>query len=251
VDGYGASTYGDGIADVYDDWYARTDDLDTAVEHLHVLAAGGRVLELAIGTGRLALPLAARGVAVEGVDASAAMVARMRAKPGGELIPVVIGDMAGDLPAGPFRLVFVAFNSFFGLLTADAQQRCFQAVAERLEPEGSFVIEAFVPQPPSPGSRVEVRRVDADRLVLMATLDHPDEQRSEGHLVELSEAGGVRLRPWAVRWAFPDELDAMATAAGLELEGRSADWRGAPFDEESPAHVSCYRPARRAGVPNT
>ncbi len=251
MEGYSAASYGDGMADVYDDWYGRADDLDETVDLLHALADGGRVLELAIGTGRLALPLAERGVAIEGVDASAAMVTRMRAKPGGERIPVVVGDMASELPAGPYRLVFVAYNSFFGLLTADAQQACFQSVAERLEPQGSFVVEAFVPQPPTAGSRLEVRRLKVDRLVLRATLDHPDEQRSEGHFVELSEAGGVRLRPWAVRWAFPDELDAMAAEAGLVLGERWADWRRTPFDAESATHVSRYRPAPRIEAART
>jgi SAM-dependent methyltransferase len=251
VEGYGAATYGDGMAEVYDDWYARSLDVDAAVDRIQALAGDGRVLELAIGTGRLALPLAARGVVIEGIDASAAMIARLRDKPGGAEIPVTVGDMADDLPPGPFRVVFVAYNSFFGLLSSDAQQRCFRAVAERLEPEGSFVLEAFVPQPPAPGSRVEVRHLTADRLVLMVSVDQPDDQRSEGHFVELTDGAPVRLRPWAVRWAFPDELDAMAARAGLEAAERWSGWAGEPFDGDSATHVSRYRRARRAGEGRT
>jgi hypothetical protein len=172
------------------------------------------------------------------------MLARLRDKPGGEQIPVTLGDMARDVPVGPFRVIFVACNSFFGLLSADAQHRCLHAVAQRLEPGGTFVLEAFVPEPPTEGSRVEVRRMTADRLVLMVSVDHPDDQRSEGHFVDLTELGGVRLRPWAVRWSFPEELDAMAAAAGLTLVGRWAGWNGEPFDADSRTHVSHYGGAR-------
>lgn len=240
MEGYGAATYGDAMADVYDEWYGA-DDLRGPLDHLQRLAGDGRVLELAVGTGRLALPLKARGVAIEGIDASAEMLARLRGKPGGDQIPVTLGDMARDLPDGPYRVIFVAFNSFFGLLSADTQQQCLDAVAPRLEPGGTFVLEAFVPQPPTAGSRVEVRHMTADRLVLMVSLDHPHDQRSEGHFVELTEVGGIRLRPWAVRWSFPEELDAMAATAGLELVARWAGWNGEQFDADSRTHVSHYR----------
>jgi SAM-dependent methyltransferase len=240
MEGYGAATYGDGIADVYDEWHAHPDDTDAAVERLAALAGGGRVLELGVGTGRLALPLAARGVAIEGVDASAAMAARLRAKPGGEAIPVTVGDMATDLPAGPFRLIFAAFNTFFAMLTADAQRSGFRAAAGQLEPDGRLLIEAFVPATVEAGSRVEVKRLAVDRVVLMVSVDEPDEQRAAGHLVELSAAAGVRLRPWAIRYAAPDELDAMAADAGLVLCERWADWTGSEFGPDSAGHVSLY-----------
>jgi SAM-dependent methyltransferase len=121
VDGYGPASYGDAMADVYDEWYAELPQLDAAVECLFTLAEGGTVLELGVGTGRLALPLAARGVRVVGVDASAAMIERLRAKPGSEAVVATVGDMAAPTPSGPFTLVFAAVNTFFGLDTEQAQ----------------------------------------------------------------------------------------------------------------------------------
>src|SRR5580698_6138505 len=134
--------YGDRWAAVYDDHYGHMDP-GRAVEFLAGLAGGGRVLELAIGTGRIALPLAARGITVEGIDASAAMVARLRAKPGGTSIPVTMGDMAGVPADGPFSLVYLVFNTVFGLLTQARQKECFRSVARVLGPGGVFVIECF------------------------------------------------------------------------------------------------------------
>jgi SAM-dependent methyltransferase len=143
---YGPSTYGDRWADVYDDWdVTAARDTERTVEVLAELAGSGPVLELAIGTGRVGLPLAERGLEVHGVDASEAMVAKLREKPGGDRIPVTMGDFA-DVPVeGRFTLVFVVFNTIFGLLTQADQVRCFRNVAERLTDDGRFVIEAFVP----------------------------------------------------------------------------------------------------------
>jgi SAM-dependent methyltransferase len=246
VHGYDESTYGERFADVYDEWYLGISDVDATVAALVQLAAGGAVLELGIGTGRLAIPLAMTGLDVHGVDASEAMLAQLRAKPGAESVTAVFGDMAEDLPRGPFTLAFVAYNTFFGLPNEARQRACFAAVAEVLRPDGRFVIEAFVPEaPPRSGSLVEVRHLTADRVVLTASVHLPDEQRAEGQFIELTESGGVRLRPWSVRYASPDQLDEMAAGAGFSLERRTADWEGAPFDETSAHHVSVYRPAGR------
>src|SRR5215468_6132678 len=147
--------YGDRWADVYDEHHSLPDP-GPAVEFLAGLAGGGPVLELAIGTGRVALPLAARGITVEGVDASAAMVEQLRAKPGGESIPVVIGDMAEVPVSGRFRLVYLVFNTLFGLLSQARQAQCFANVARVLEPDGMFVIECFVP---------DLSRFDRDQRV--------------------------------------------------------------------------------------
>src|SRR5215472_16433574 len=136
--------YGDRWAAVYDDHYGQLDP-GPAVEFLAGLAGDGRALELAIGTGRVALPLAARGITVEGVDASAAMVEQLRAKPGGESIPVAIGDMAEVPVSGRFRLVYLVFNSLFGLLSQARQAQCFGNVARVLDPGGMFAVECFVP----------------------------------------------------------------------------------------------------------
>jgi len=145
VAGYEPSTYGDRIAAVYDEWLGVPQDTDDAVAFLAGLAGQGPALELGIGTGRVELPLAARGVEVHGIDASEAMVARLHAKPGGEAIPVTIGDFA-DVPVeGAFPLVFVVFNTFFALLSQEAQVRCFENAARRLAPGGAFVLQAFGP----------------------------------------------------------------------------------------------------------
>jgi SAM-dependent methyltransferase len=159
VEGYDASTYGERFADVYDEWYAGTADVEGTVAVLAELAGGGPVLELGVGTGRLAIPLVARGLSVHGVDASPAMVALLRGKPGGEQVHVTTADFADvavDVDGG-FALVFVAFNTFFNLPTAEAQQRCVTNVARLLRPGGSFVVEAFVPDPESAPVR---RRAD-------------------------------------------------------------------------------------------
>jgi SAM-dependent methyltransferase len=246
VEGYRADAYGEAMADVYDEWYAGVSDVDATVDALTRLVAtagGGRVLELGVGTGRLALPLAARGLQVTGVDVSPAMIARLTAKPGGDGIDLVVGDMAEDLPEGPFSLVFVAFNTFFGLTSREAQTRCFAEVADRLEPHGVFVVEAFVPDDEiiGGGARIEVRSMSADRVVLTVSRHDASTQRAEGQFVELTEAGGVRLRPWSLRYAPPAELDAMADEAGLALDQRWSAWDETPFTSDSSHHVSLYR----------
>ena len=251
MEGYEPQTYGDAMAEVYDDWYANVSDADAtvaAVVELVRAAGGGRVLELGVGTGRLALPMAAAGLDVTGIDVSAAMLDRLRAKPGAEAVTVVHGDMATELPDGPFAVVLVAFNTFFSLTTADAQQRCLANIAGRLAPRGRFALEAFVPDEEriDAGSRVEVRSLSRDRVVLTVSRHDAESQRAEGQFVELSETGGVRLRPWSLRYAGPAELDRMAEAAGLELVSRRSSWAGAPFDADSVNHVSLYRRAGSA-----
>jgi SAM-dependent methyltransferase len=245
VEGYEPSSYGEAMADVYDEWYADLTDVGAAVAAITRLAAGGRVLELGTGTGRLSIPLAVSGLDVSGVDVSPAMVNRLRSKPGGDRVAVVVGDMASarDLPPGPFSIVFVAFNTFFDLTTAEEQARCFTAVASRLAPDGSFLVEGFVPDDEliEDGSRVEVRSLTVDRVVLTVSRHDAAAQRAEGQFVELTERGGVRLRPWSLRYAPPAELDEMAGRAGFELAERWRSWDGTAFTPDSPHHVSRYR----------
>lgn len=247
VEGYGPSTYGDRFADVYDDWYGDVTDAAACAARLAALARelDGPVLELGIGSGRLALPLASLGVEVHGIDASPAMVERLRAKPGGDAIRVTTGDMAElDLEEPPqFAVVFVAFNTLFNLPTPDRQQRCLQRVSELLAPEGRFVVEAFVPRSDlgsEASGSVTPRRIALDEVVLTVSQVDPVAQTITGQHVHLREHG-IRLRPWHLRYAPPAELDAMAAAAGLELESRSAGWSGEPFTEASGVHVSTYR----------
>jgi SAM-dependent methyltransferase len=246
MQGYDASSYGDAFADVYDDWYRDISDVDVTVVELLDLADGGPILELGVGTGRLAVPLAeaglADGVAVVGIDASAAMLARLAWRDPGRLVTTIHGDIRYDLPDGPFGLVFAAYNTLFNLTDEDAQARCFEEVARRLRPSGRFVIEAFVPDdPPRRGDSVTVRSIAADRVVLSISVDDPDQQSAAGQFVELTETDGVRLRPWSIRYSTPAQLDQYARAAALVLEQRWESFGRSAFDEESIRHVSVYR----------
>jgi SAM-dependent methyltransferase len=242
--GYGNSTYGDAFADVYDDWYAQISDAESTVATLTALVeagGGGSILELAVGTGRLAIPLARTGLEVHGIDTSQAMLDRLRSKPGGDTVHSVLGDMSLALPGGPHAVVFVAYNSLFAL-DAPARSACFAAVARSLVAGGHFVVEAFVPDLDRPaGSTIGVRSMSATHVVLSIDIHHPDDQRAEGQFVEITEAGGVRLRPWSVHYASPAALDADAARAGFVLADRWEDWDGAPFDQHSGRHVSVYR----------
>jgi SAM-dependent methyltransferase len=240
VKDYDAATYGDRIADVYDDLYTGL-DTEGAVETLAELAGNGPVLELAIGTGRLALPLAERGLEVHGVDASEAMVRKLREKPGGDRIPVTFGDFA-DVPVeGSFSLIFVAFNTLFALLTQEDQVRCFAHAATRLAEGGVFVVEAFFPDLGrfDRGQRTQSTLVDAQRVMLDVSRHDPVAQRIDSQHVVITEAG-AKLYPVVVRYAFPSELDLMARLAGLRLTERWGGWRREAFTADSPRHVSVY-----------
>ncbi len=250
--GYDPATYGDRFADIYDDWYPDPEGTDAAVAAIRGWTApGDAILELGVGTGRLAIPLAAAGRLVWGIDSSAAMIDQLAAKAGGNLVTTTVGDMGADLPPGPFHLVFVALNTFFGLPTAEAQAACFGTVASRLRLGGRFVIEAFVPATEAmpagaamgSSDRIEVRSMTVDTVVLSISRFDADDQRAEGHHVELRHGMPVILRPWAVRYSTPDQLDAMAAAACLTLESRCGSWTGEPFSDTSTHHLSVYRRA--------
>jgi len=242
---YDVSTYGERMADVYDDWPRLPTNTERAVEFLAGVAGRGPILELGVGTGRIALPLLQRGFTVHGIDASPAMVAKLRAKPGGERIPVAMGDFAEVAVAGRFSLIFVAFNTFFGLLSQDAQLRCFSAVAERLADDGVFVIEAFVPDLTRfhRGQHVGVTDVGANAVHLETSVHDPVAQRVRAQQVVITERG-VRLYPVEVRYAWPSELDLMARLAGLRLRERWGGWGRETFDASSGAHVSVYERVR-------
>ena len=235
--------FGEVWADDYDE---RTSlDPAPAVDFLAGLANGGRVLELAVGTGRVALPLAARGVRVEGVEGSPAMAARLREKPGGDGVPVTVGDMA-DVPAdGPFTLVYLVYNTFFNLLEAERQQACFDNVARVLGEDGAFVIEAYVPDPSffDRGQRVQALSVTDNAATSAVYRYDLAAQRFHPQKLTFAPAGG-RRRPHAERYCWPAELDVMAARAGLRLDTRLADWSGRPFGPDSTGHVSVYRRAR-------
>jgi SAM-dependent methyltransferase len=243
MDGYTHSTYGDAFADVYDDWYQDISAVEATVNLLAGFAgefAPAPVLELGVGTGRLAIPLAARGVDVVGLDTSEAMLAKLAQNDPKRSVRAIRGDMVDDQPSGPFALIFVAFNTFFNLLTEARQQSCFAAAARRLVPGGAFVIEAFVPDPRL-GSTVDVRSMTVDSVVLSVATHDDATQTAQGQYISFSAESGVRLRPWVIRYATVEQLDAMAENSEFRLAERSEDAEGAPFTADSQRHVTVYR----------
>ena len=240
---YGPSTYGERIADMYDDWHDSPVDTEEAVAFLAGAAGEGPSLELGIGTGRVALPLAARGLVVHGIEASPAMVDRLREKPAGSEIPITIGDFADVDAPGPFSLVFVVYNTFLQLASQDEQCRCVANVANRLSPGGRFVVQAIVPDLShrfDRGQRVAAGPITPDRIILSVNRHDPVAQHVTSAQV-LITAQGAEIFPLNTRYVYPPELDLMARLAGLELEGRYAGWQREPFTAASPQHISIYR----------
>ncbi len=235
------TSFGAEVAAKYDD-VLRGDEDDVVVSFFERMAAGGSALELAIGTGRIALPLAARGVRVEGIDISPHMVARLRAKRGGDRISVTIGDFA-DVPVqGMFRLVYVVYNTLFNLLTQADQVRCFENVAMHLTEDGSFVVEALVPgylYRLRDNQYVDAETIDVDTVRLDVGRHDPVRQLLDESHVSLSR-GSVELSPIVTRYAWPSELDLMARIAGLRLTERWGGWNSEPFTAASTLHVSVY-----------
>ena len=233
-------TYGDLIADIYDELYAELDPT-AAVDMLAELAGDGPALELAIGTGRIALPLADRGVPVHGIDISEAMVERLREKPGGDRIAVTIGDFADVGVDGRFRLVYVGFNTFYALTSQEEQLRCFANVAEHLAEDGVFVLEGFVPDLARyrHHQHVGAVKVEVDQVMLDVSRHDPVAQRIDAQHVFIRESG-IRLQPVQIRYAWPAELDLMARLAGLRLRERWSGWDRGPFTADSERHVSVY-----------
>lgn len=240
------SAYGERWATVYDDWYPPLDDDDPMVTTLAQLAGDGPALELGVGTGRVALPLARRGVDVHGVDASEAMLERLRAKAGADELTVTVGDITEVDLGRRFRLVFGVFNVVFNLLAQDAQVRLFENAARHLEPDGTLVVETFVPDPERLGGvqPTTARRIEPDEVVLNASRHDPVEQRVDSALVVLRE-DGTEILPVPIRYAWPSELDLMARLAGLRLRERWDDWQRAPFTAGAGFAVGVYTPTPR------
>jgi SAM-dependent methyltransferase len=222
-------SFDDEVAESYDK-HPRGDE-EEAVALLEELARGGPALELAIGTGRIALPLAARGIRVDGIDLSTAMVAKLRSKPRGEELSVTIGDFS-DVPVdGEYRLIYVVYNTLFNLLTQDDQVRCFENVAAHLTDDGLFVVEAHVPNDfyrLRNNQYVDAESVGVDKVRLDVARHDPVTQRLEENHVSLSREG-IRLNPIVMRYSWPSELDLMARIAGLHLKERWDGWRRQPF----------------------
>lgn len=215
--------------------------LGPTVELLADLAGDGAALEMAVGTGRIALPLAARGVPVSGIELSPDMVAQLRVKPGGDAISVTIGDMTTARVVGRFRLVYLLYNTIGNVETQDRQVACFENAAAHLEPGGRFVVEMVVPDLRRlvPGHDAVVF-AHAPGYVGYDRYDDLVAQHAVSHHFVADDFGGREVRtPW--RYVWPSELDLMARLAGLELTDRWADWDRSPFTGDSPSHVSVWR----------
>lgn len=216
--------------------------LDPTVDRLAELAGGGRVLEFAVGTGRVAVPLAERGVPVTGIELSRPMLEQLRTKVDEATIPVVVGDMASATAPGRYALVYLVFNTISNLLTQDEQVACFRNAARHLEPGGRFVIELEVPplRRLPPGQEAVVFTTDPGYIGL-DTFDVARQRQVSHHFRFDAEGHRAELFRSPHRYIWPAELDLMGRLSGFELESRHADWAGAEFTGESTSHVSVYR----------
>ncbi|WP_342077319.1 class I SAM-dependent methyltransferase [Yoonia sp. SS1-5] len=241
MEGYDATTFGALNAADYDALH-DPGTTDACVALIADLAPGKRLLELAIGTGRVALPLAQQGFAVTGIEASYEMIAKLREKPGSDAIAVTCGDIADVPVTGPFDHAFLVFNTLFNLQTQAAQISCFANTAAQLTPAGTFLIEAFVPR--FDGFRnhqkLETKRLDMGNVWLEAVTHDPVEQVLSFQRIRISD-DGIRLVPLPMLYAYPPEIDLMARLAGLQLVDRWGGWDKSPFTAESSFHISVYR----------
>ncbi|MGD2158472.1 MAG: class I SAM-dependent methyltransferase [Anaerolineales bacterium] len=236
---YGDSTYGDRFAEVYDEIYSDYDP--ASIELLTELAGDGSALELGIGTGRIALPLLEKGVKVKGVDASGAMVSKLRAKPRGTDVEVLLGSFADFEMDERFQLIYVVFNTFFNLPTQEKQVRCFHAVRQHLSKGGKFLLEVFVPDPCRFRDHQTVRVIDleGDLARLEVSQFDPVAQRVTSQHVLITE-DEIHFHPVRLRFAWPSELDLMAQIAGLSLRQRWGSWSKDEFRKDSQKHISVY-----------
>ena len=242
MDGFDpADSFGPDVAAGYDQ-HDRGDESEAAV-FLAELAGGAPALEFAIGTGRIALPLAALGVAVDGIELSSAMVDRLRNEPGGDLLDVTIGDMSLVATGRRYGVVYLVYNTIFNLLTADDQVRCFENAARHLGDGGCFVVETAVPTAWISSERSEYVRAGHvgmnEVLFEVARYDSASQLFTKNN-VRLA-LNGIAMSPIVLRLVTPGELDLMARIAGLRLVERVANWRREPFSANSRAHVSIYR----------
>ena len=240
--------FGEDVAARYDETLGSWGDPEVvgpAVDFLAELAGGGPALELGIGTGRIALPLAARGVRVHGIDLSEAMVARLRAKPGGDAVDVTIGDFATTRVGGPFALAYVVFNTIVNLTTQDAQVACFQNVGAQLEPGGSFVVEVGVPrlQRLPVGQTIHPFSYESPTRFGFDEYDVANQGLISHHYADRDGTFG----PWSIpfRYVWPSELDLMARLAGMRPRARWSGWQRERFTSESEKLVGVWEKPRR------
>ncbi len=238
--GFGPGTYGASFADVYDDWYPSISDAAASARFVAKRCRPPVVIELGVGTGRLVPELRSAGLVVLGIDSSPEMLTAGAGQ-------ALIADIA-DLPLRASSAVggaLCAFNTLFNLPTADLQERAIAEAARVVTAGGVLIIEAITGYALAEAERqsVGVSRITADQLVLAATVIDHEAQTVTGQHVDITQTGGVRLRPWHLRWSTPEQLDEMAAASGLELSERFSDWNETAFDQQSDTHISVYRKA--------
>ena len=241
---YSDNPYGDNFADIYDEWYRDLDNIDEVVALVLSLAENGSVYELGIGTGRLALPIAlageSSGVRVSGIDSSQAMLDQLTAKPRAELITATLGHMVRDMAPGPFSVVLLAYNTLFNLLSAQEQQQCLIRCAESLAPGGHIIVDCFIPSPDMPEHSGPTPHRSSSRGYITSEVHvNKADQSIDGVFIEVVDEQAVR-REWKVRYASTQEIDTMASTAGLQLEQRWETYSKDPFTEHSRRHISVY-----------
>lgn len=239
--GYLESDYGDSFTNGYEA-NSRLEDSQPTVEVLARYAGSGPALELGIGTGRIARPLAARGIEIDGVEISRVMIEQLRATIGELPIRVMQGSIVDFEPPRRYPLAYCSMNTFFFLTTREAQDRAFATIARALNDDGVFIVDnSILPHPDHArtGQKSEVIEVTADSVTLQFSLHNAAKQTLEYQRVVLG-ADGVVLHPWVLRYALPDEMDEMAAQSGLRLRARWADWNGEPFAQTSRRHISVY-----------
>jgi len=239
----GTNVWGKELAEVYDTTSAAMfapEVLDPCVATLFELACGGPVLEFAVGTGRVAVPLSQRGVTVRGIELSAPMVEQLRAKAGADAIDVTIGDMTDTRVDGSFTLVYLVWNSIMNLTTQDEQVAVFVNAARHLEPGGCFVVEVIIPKLRGlvPGETARVFELQPDHIGIESFDDFVGQIASSHHWMTVDGRLVHHSAPY--RYVWPSELDLMARLAGLRLRERWADWHGAPFTGDSPQQVAVF-----------
>lgn len=244
MDEYTEETYGERIAEIYDQWYSSFDP--AAIQILAELAHGGPALELGIGTGRIAIPLMNLGVRVQGIDASASMVAKLHAKVAREKIPVTMGNFTDVDVEGQFSLIYIVFNTFYSLLTQEDQIRCFQNVASHLNHEGVFAVEAFVPDMKRfiDGQTMRVGRIGDNEVQIDVSEIELEKQLITSQHVLFQEQK-IHFYPVKIRFVWPSEMDLMARLSGLQLKQRWSDWKKGEFTAESTKHISVYEHSKQ------
>lgn len=241
MEDYGPETFGELNAEKYDILH-DPGTTDQAVDLVGGLARGKKTLELAIGTGRIALPLSLSGIEIHGLDASPKMLAKLKEKPGGEKIPVTVADMADFELEDRFEFAFLVFNTLFNLQTQDAQVQCFQNVARHLEDGARFLVETYVPDVTTfvDGQHMRTRYIGPRSVAFEAAKHDPVNQVINYQIIRMSNEG-FKVVPLPTRYAWPQEIDLMARCAGLELETRWGGWDQRKFTADSKMHISIYR----------